>query len=244
MLTRHHVVLGLLCSFMIGSAIAEYDPVLAVLVIMGCGIGLILPDIHMKRPRTSMLRTAAWGIVQAGKWCCIPLMCMLYRRLLKTACEPGDKRLTHSVPGIVCYFVILSGIVCVLSLLLENYLTAPMVMAVPGGLLMGLLLHLAEDLCTRKGIAPFYPFDEMKIVGSIRPCDVFDNRIFRFHIYHGLVLFCFLVFLYTVHWPVSGLIGIGFLGIGICVVSMVCLAEVRIEHPENNVHDAGEVTAA
>jgi len=229
MLTRHHVLLGLLCSFIPGSVIAEFNPFLAVLIITGCGIGLILPDIHMKRPQKDSLLTVAWGIVQAGKWICLPVMCRLYRRLLKTACEPGDKRLTHSVLGILLYFSILSGIAYVLVLLFKNYLPVSLAMGFLGGLLIGMLIHLAEDLCTRKGITPVYPLNDTKIVGSIRPCDVLDNRILRFHIYHGTVLFFFVVFLYAVHSSVYELIACSFLGVGACVGSMIFLSEVSIE---------------
>jgi hypothetical protein len=240
MLTRHHIVLGLLCSFIPGSAIAESDPFLAILVITGSGIGLILPDIHMKRPKTSMLRTVAWCIVQTGKWICLPVMCRVYRRLVKTACEPDDKRLTHSVPGIFFYFSILSGIAYVLLLLFKNYIPVPMFMGFLGGLLTGMLLHLAEDLCTRKGITPIYPFDDTKIVGSIRPCDVLDNRILRYHIYHGTVLFFFLLFLSAAHWPVFDLAAVSILSFGICILSMVYKSDVRIELPENRIPDLAE----
>lgn len=244
MLTRHHVVLGLLCSFIPGSAIAETDPFLAILVIIGSGIGLVLPDIHMKRPRTSMLRTVAWWIVQTGTWICLPVMCRVYRWLLKTACEPDDKRLTHSLPGIFFYFSIFSGIAYVLLLLLKNYIPIPMVIGFLGGLLTGMLLHLAEDLCTRKGITPVYPFDGTKIVGSIRPCDVLDNRILRYHIYHGTVLFFFLLFLSAAHWPAFELAAVSILCIGICIISMVYKSDVRIELPENRVPDLAEGTSA
>ena len=229
MITRHHIILGLLCSFIPASIIAESDPFMAILLIAGTTIGLILPDIHMKRPQKNSLLTVAWGIVQAGKRICLPVMCRLYRGLLKTACEPGDKRLTHSVLGIFLYFSILSGIAYVLVLLFKNYIPVPKVMGFLGGLLMGMLLHLAEDLCTRKGITPCYPFNDTKIIGSIRPCDVLDNRILRYHIYHGTVLFFFLVFLYAIHWSVYELTACGFLGVGACVGSMVFLSEVSIE---------------
>ena len=233
MLTRHHVVLGLLCSFIPGSAIAESAPFLAILFIIGSGIGLILPDIHMKRPRTSMLRTVAWWIVRTGKWICLPVMCRGYRRLLKTACEPDDKRLTHSIPGIFFYFSMLTGIAYVLWLLFKNYIPVLLSVGFLGGLLTGMFLHLAEDLCTRKGITPLFPFDDTKIVGSIRPCDVLDNRILHFHIYHGTILFFFLVYLCAKHWPVFELAAVSTLGIGICIISMVYKSEVRIELLEN-----------
>jgi len=244
MLTRHHVVLGLLCSFIPGSAIAETDPVLAILFITGCGIGLVLPDIHMKRPRTSRFRMVAWWIVQTGTWICLPVMCRVYRRLLKTACEPDDKRLTHSIPGIFFYFSILSGIAYIPLFLFKNIIPAPMVMGFLGGLLTGMLLHLTEDLCTRKGITPVYPFDGTKIVGSIRPCDVLDNRILRYHIHHGTILFFFLVFLSAAHWPVFDLAAVSIAGMGICTLSMVYMSDVRIECSENRIPDLAEGISA
>jgi membrane-bound metal-dependent hydrolase YbcI (DUF457 family) len=244
MLTRHHVVLGLLCGFIPGSAIAESDPFLAVLVITGCGLGLILPDIHMKRPKTSMLRMVAWWIVRAGMWICLPVMCLVYRRLLKTACEPKDKRVTHSIPGIFFCFSIFSGIAYVLCLLLKNYIPVPMVMGFLGGLLIGMFLHLAQDLCTRKGITPFYPFDAAKIAGSIRPCDVLDNRILRYHGYHGAVLFLFLVLLYSAPWTVSELSAVTVIGMSVCLASMICPSDIRIERLKNQFPEPGVVISA
>jgi hypothetical protein len=50
-----------------------------------------------------------------------------------------------------------------------------MVMEFLGRLLIDMLLHLAEDLCTRKEIAPFHPFNDISITGTIRPCDTRDT---------------------------------------------------------------------
>jgi membrane-bound metal-dependent hydrolase YbcI (DUF457 family) len=244
MLTRHHVLLGLLCCLIPASAIAESDPALAILILAGCLTGLILPDVHMKRPRTNKLLAIPWGIVQLGKWICLPVMCLLYRRLLKIGCEPGDKRLTHSIPGCFFCFFIFSALAYVLHLVFRNDIPALAVVGFLAGLLTGLLLHLAEDLCTRKGITPFYPWNETKIVGSIRPCDVFDNRIFRFHVYHSAVLFFFLIFVYAGPWPVSGMIASSLAGVVICIVSMVYCSNVRIEHPRNTRPDTVDVIAA
>ncbi len=237
MLTRHHVLLGLLCSFIFGSAIAVFNPSLAVLVTAGAGIGVILPDIHMKRPKKSILLTIAWGIVQAGRLICMPVMCILYSRIFNIATEPGDKRLTHSIPGIFLYFTILAGIAYVLVSLFKNDIPVSLVMGFLGGILLGMFLHLAEDLCTRKGISPFYPMNDIKIFGSIRPCDVMDNRILRFHIYHGSILFFFLVFQFAMRWSGYYPIAFGFLGISICIVSMVCQSDVRITLKENRFSD-------
>jgi len=244
MLTRHHIVLGLLCSFILGSAIAVFDPFLAVLVTAGTAIGVILPDIHMKQPKKSIPLMIAWGIVQAGRLICIPVMGTLYSRFFNIAAEPGDKRLTHSIPGVFLYFTILAGIAYVLVSLFKNYIPVSLVMGFLGGILLGMLLHLAEDLCTRKGISPFYPLNDTRIFGSIRPCDVLDNRVLLFHIYHGSILFLFLIFQFAMNWSVYDRIAFGFLGIGMCIVSMVCQSDVRITLPENRFSDAREAITA
>jgi membrane-bound metal-dependent hydrolase YbcI (DUF457 family) len=244
MLTRHHLVLGLLCSFIFGSAIAVFNLSLAVLVIGGTGIGVILPDIHMKRPKKSILLMVAWVIVQAGSVICVPVMCALYSRFFKIAAEPGDKRLTHSIPGVFLYLTILAGIAYVLVFLFKNYIPVFLAMGFLGGILLGMLLHLAEDLCTRKGISPFYPLNDTRIFGSIRPCDVLDNRVLRFHLYHGSILSLFLVFQFAMNWSGYYLITFGFLSIGICVVSMVCQSDVRITLPENRFSDTREAITA
>lgn len=233
MITRQHLVLVLMCSIILSSAIAESDPLLALLVSIGAGIGAILPDIQMKRPGKNSLLTIAWGIVQAGKRTCIPVMCTVYRRLLKNPVAPDDKRLTHSIPGLFLYFILLAAIAYVPVLLLKNALPVIPVMGLLAGLLSGMLLHLAEDLCCRKGISPFYPFNDTMIFGSIRPCDVLDVRITGFHVYHGTVLFFFLVIQYAVHLPVYEMIALSMISIGLCVGSMIWQSEIRIELPEN-----------
>ena len=198
----------------------------------------------MKRPKKSNLLMIAWGIVQAGRLICIPVMCILYRRFFKIIAETDDKRLTHSIPGVFLYFTILAGIAYIPVFFFKNYIPVTLLMGLLGGILLGMFLHLAEDLCTRKGISPFYPLNNIRIFGSIRPCDVLDNRILRFHIYHGSILFLFLVFQFAMNWSVYYLITCSFLGIGICIVSMVCQSDVRISSPENRFSDTREAIPA
>ena len=198
----------------------------------------------MKRPKKSILLTIAWGIVQAGRLICIPVMCTLYGRIFNIAAEPGDKRLTHSIPGVFLYFTILTGIAYLLVSLFKSYIPVSLVMGFLGGILLGMLLHLAEDLCTRKGISPLYPLNDTRIFGSIRPCDVLDNRVLRFHIYHGSILFFFLVFQFAMNWSGYYPIAFGFLGIGICNVSMVCQSDVRVMLQETGFSDTRQAIAA
>jgi membrane-bound metal-dependent hydrolase YbcI (DUF457 family) len=230
MITRHHIVLALICGFISGSAIAGFDPLLLLVILAGTGVGAILPDIHMKRPKKTCLLTVAWYIVHAGRQICIPVMCGFYRLIPGVRIRPDDKRLTHSVPGILLYFTIFAGIVGIILVLCGNRIPVLPVMAFLEGLLMGMLFHLAEDLCTRKGIAVFYPFTTTGIHGSIRPCDLYDNRIPRFHIQHGSVLVVFLFLMWAAPALADDLLLLGLLGVVACIGSMVCQSEIRIEY--------------
>jgi hypothetical protein len=112
------------------------------------------------------------------------------------------------------------------------------------GLLSGMLLHLAEDLCCRKGITPFSPFHDTVIFGSIRPCDVLDVRITGYHVYHATVLFFFLVIDYAINASASEKIAMGIFAIAVCQLSMIWQSEVRIRLLENSGADTGEEMAA
>jgi len=241
MITRHHLMLVLICSMIPCSAIVKFDPFLAVMVAVGACIGAVLPDVQMKRPKDSPLRIIAWGIVQAGRRICMPVICIVFQRFFKTPAKSDDKRLTHSITGFFLYFLILAAIAYILVLIFQKEIPGYLFMGLFAGLLSGLLLHLAEDLCCRRGILPFYPFSDTMIYGSIRPCDFLDKRILGFHIYHGIVLFFFLVFLDAFHLPVFETIAVSMVTIGICVVTMVLQSEIRIGFPENRTSDTQEV---
>lgn len=229
MITRHHVLLGLLCAILPGSVIAESDPLLALVVTAGICTGIILPDIHMSRPKRNIPLTFAWGIVQGARMLCVPVMTTVYQVLPGTPCGPHDKRLTHSLPGVMWYGALLAGLACLAIVLAGDLIPALPVAGFLGSLLFGMLLHLAQDMCTRKGITPFFPFSAIKIAGSIRPCDIFDPRIPRFHACHGLVLALFLVLLYTVHGPLPYLLLCSGFAIGICIAYMLGVSEIGID---------------
>lgn len=171
----------------------------------------------------------------------MPVICIVYQRCFKTPAKSDDKRLTHSIIGIILYFLILVVIVYVPVFLFQQEIPVYLVTGLFAGLLFGMLLHLAEDSCCRRGILPFYPFSDLMIYGSIRPCDFLDKRILGFHIYHGIVLFFFLIFLDAFHLPVFETIAISMLSIGICIVTMVLQSEIRIGFPENRISDIHEV---
>lgn len=241
MITRQHLLLVLLCSVILGSTLADYDPALAVLVATGAVTGAILPDIQMKRPKSNPLRTIAWLIAQIGRRVCTPFMCTLYRRLFSLECRPDDKWLTHSVPGFFLSFLLLSAAAFVPVVLFPQEIPVLSVMGFLAGIFFGMLLHLAQDLCCRKGIALFYPFNDIKIYGSIRPCDVIDRRITGFYVYHATVLFFFLLIQSAAHLAMYEMIAFGLLSITLCVVSMIWQSDVRIGLPEKRIADNQEI---
>lgn len=241
MITRHHVMLVLLCSMIVSSAIMIADPLMAFLLSAGAVIGAILPDVQMKRPKDSPLRTVGWAAVRAGRFICMPGICFVFAKVLGTPAKTDDKRVTHSLVGLLLYFLILSGIATSIACILPTGISAFPLTALLSGVLLGALIHLAEDMCCRRGVMPFYPFSDLMVYGSIRPCDVLDKRILGFHVYHGMVLFFFLVFLDAVTLPLSGLLVFSFFAIGTCVLSMAWQSGVRAGERENRVPDGNEV---
>lgn len=227
MITRHHVVLALVCSLIIGIAVVPSSPVLFVMLAFGTCIGAILPDIQMKKPKTICSRLLAWYIVQFTKTACVPLICRCYRVLPGFRAGTCDKRLTHSIPGILLVTSILAGIIYC-SAALAGTPPPDYAKAFLAGAFLGMVLHLAEDLCTRKGIAPLFPLCDLRITGSIRPCDTSDRRIMHFHVQHCSILILFLLLCAAGKIPGGFILPAGLAGTMACTVSMISLSSVRI----------------
>jgi UDP-N-acetylmuramyl pentapeptide phosphotransferase/UDP-N-acetylglucosamine-1-phosphate transferase len=154
-------------------------------------------------------------------------LCRIYQFLGFPVKEPADKRLTHSLPGIL-----FMGGSAVLLLFIPVLLVFPAYTTEAGlfmcGLFLGMGLHLAEDLCTRKGISPFFPFSQVMIAGSIRPCDRTDPRIGWYHLQHGAVLLAILACEgYGILSPALAL-PISFAGIAACLGFMVYSSDITV----------------
>jgi len=228
MITRHHVALTLLCSMIPAGIIFSFDPVTAGLVILGTALGAILPDIHMHRSKSSRMRRIPWAIVQAGRVLCIPLMQAMYRKIFAIETDPLDKRMTHSIPGILFYslgFTIISG-----GFVLLFPSRIPLIAAIgfTGGIMMGMILHLMEDMCTKKGIFPTFPFSESRVAGSIRPCNTEDPRITEFHILYATMAGGFLSITFTLGVPAMDILPEGIAVMGLCVGLMIWMSDVQI----------------
>jgi len=228
MITRHHVALTLLCSMIPAGIIFSFDPVTAVLVIMGTAIGAIIPDIHMHRSKSSRIRRIPWAIARAGWMICIPLMQALYRTIFGIDTDPLDKRLTHSLPGILIYSLVFALGTGGLVLLFPSPIPLIAAIGFAGGIMMGMVLHLAEDMCTKKGIFPAFPFSERCVAGSIRPCNTEDPRITEFHILYITIAGGFLSIMFMMGVPATDIVPEGMSVMALCVGSMLYMSDIHV----------------
>ena len=228
MITRHHLALALMCALLISSSLLPFDPVTLLMIIAGSCTGAILPDFQMRKPKRIGLLTCAWLIARFSRVICVPAMCSLYSRILPVAPDAGDKRLTHSLSGISFILIIVSGIVLIPVLLTGNGTFLSLSRFFLAGLILGMGLHLAEDLCTLRGISPFFPFSSCTLSGSIRSCNTADRRIARFQAHHALVLGTFLVLHATGILPAPFLQEMCLPGLCVLLGGMIHLSDVTL----------------
>ncbi|MCK9630618.1 MAG: metal-dependent hydrolase [Methanoregula sp.] len=228
MITRHHIALTILCTLILCSALVPASPAIILVICTGACTGAILPDIQMKKPQHFQARMFAWFISRFGSTVCAPLMCPIYQRMTGLTFDSGDKRLTHSVFGVVFLWATFAVFLLVPVSLLMNRAALEISAAFLVGAMLGLVLHLVEDLCTRKGITPLFPFSTTKISGSIRPCDTNDRRIAQFHYYYGSVAGIILGFHYLWTWQGFSVMPVCLFGLCSCLWMMVWLSDVEI----------------
>jgi len=229
MITRHHVALTILCTLILCSVLVPSDPFPILVICAGACTGAILPDIQMKKPEGFRTRSAAWLVSRFTRIIFTPLLCRLYHALRARTCDPGDKRLTHSIPGILFLWAAFSTILLVPAFII-NSTALSLSAAFLCGTLLGLVLHLIEDMCTRKGITPLFPFSTTMVSGSIRPCDTTDQRIAQFHFYHCSVAGIIFGFQYIESWQGAASVPLCLFGIGSCLGMMIWSSDVTISH--------------
>ncbi len=232
MITRHHLGLAFGSMLILYFPVIFADFVVLAAIASGVCIGVVLPDIQMKKPRTFRALSLAWILVQVFKRTVLYLNIHLYQYIFRIQPESDDKRLTHSLPGVV----FLTGmIVCILVIIMWAFpapLATHSLKFFLAGIIAGLVFHFLEDTCTKKGMYPFYPFNETyHISGSIQPCNTKDPRIRLFHI-QAIAIVVAIILLYGsglcpeyLKWPVS------VSAMGICILLMIYKAEVRVVCP-------------
>lgn len=233
MITRHHLGLAFGSMSILYFPLFSVDPLAFAAISAGVCTGVVLPDIQMKRPRQIKALFLAWLLVQVFKKTVLNLYLFLYRRTLGMNPHAEDKRLTHSLPGLLFLTGMLGYPIILILWMFPEDPGLHQLRIFLAGIIMGLLLHFMEDICTKKGVYPFYPFSETcRIAGSIRPCSREDPRIRLFHITLALVIIAIFLLYCTgicpdfLKWPVS------IAALGSCTVLMLYLADVRIHIPE------------
>lgn len=238
MITRHHLTLVLMCTLILGVAIYPSDVIQLGMLAAGSCAGAVLPDIHMKKPKRTGLRTIAFYISRFTILFCSPVLIRLCHAVNGMSLSPSDKRLSHSVPGIFIIGSMVAGFFIIPFFLFRFGLVPPLVLAFVAGVLAGLAFHLIEDSCTRKGFFPLFPFYTMKISGSIRPCDRTDSRIAQYHFHHCSIIIVIIGLHLVSVWPQSISLLLSLFGLFSCLTMMVWFSDVRIEiscqQPENS----------
>jgi len=229
MITRHHLVLALMCSLILGIAVFPSAPGALAALAGGACIGAVLPDIHMTKPKRRGFRTITWYITRFSACICIPALCQAYYAFWEMNLCPSDKRLTHSVPGSMFIGVTVIAIAAVPVLLLGPSPMSVILLAFISGILSGLILHFMEDICTRKGVTPFFPFSSVKIAGSIRPCDRTDSRIAQYHVHHCWMAVVVIGLHSAGHWTEPLSLSVSLIALALCLGLMVWFSDVHIE---------------
>ncbi|MGA2917452.1 metal-dependent hydrolase [Methanoregula sp.] len=227
MITRHHLSLTLLCTLILCCAFFRGSLILGGLGVTGALAGSILPDTQMKKPSQLRLLTLAYNLTRFTDKVSVPVMRGIYGLILRDRFEPTDKRLTHSIPGIFFIFLSVATLLVIPAVMGGNSAIIIAVLAFLAGLTLGLGLHMVFDLCTRKGVFPFFPFSPLRIKGSIRPCDTTDHRIWDFHIV-GLVILAAVVVLILAGPSTAGFVlPAGLLGSCAFIGIMILLSGIR-----------------
>ncbi|PKL69851.1 MAG: hypothetical protein CVV30_00290 [Methanomicrobiales archaeon HGW-Methanomicrobiales-1] len=228
MITRHHVALVIFCTLILCGALVPSAPFLILVICLGACTGAILPDIQMKKPHGVQIMTVGWMVTRFSSILCTPVICWLYHALSGRSFHDGDKRLTHSVPGILLLWLVLAVVLLVPVFTLMGSATRYLAAAFLCGVMFGLILHLLEDMCTRKGITPLFPFSTTKVSGSIRPCDTSDRRIAQFHFYHCSVAGIIVGFQFLGNWQGITSIPVCIFALGSCLGMMVWSSDINI----------------
>ena len=229
MITRHHLILVLMCTLIMGVAFFPSDVIHLGMLAAGSCAGAVLPDVHMKKPKQAGLRTIAFYLSRFTVFFCSPVLIRLCHAVNGLSLNPSDKRLSHSVPGIVIIGGMVAGISVAPFLLFHLTPVPPLLIALVAGVLAGLTFHLIQDSCTRKGFSPLFPFSFMQISGSIRPCDRSDTRIAKFQFHHCSMAAAIVVLHPAELLPGSTSVLLSLLALCSCIAMMIWLSDVRIE---------------
>jgi membrane-bound metal-dependent hydrolase YbcI (DUF457 family) len=244
LITRHHLTLALLCTLILAIAGVPGTPWLAGVAIAGAVLGSVLPDIHMKRPSRLRLLTVAWCITRFSERACMPVLKLLSKRCLDLPIADGDKRAAHSLAGLVFTIATIAVLVYIPVILVPGPVSPVLAGTFLSGVLIGLVLHLIADMCTKKGITPFFPFSTVQVSGTIRPCNPDDWRIAGYHAGLCIVLVVLVTLTGNGGYPAPAGMMVVIPGLAACICAMLCCSQVRVTKDESGSGTGTEVPGA
>jgi hypothetical protein len=204
-------------------------------------LGSVLPDIHMKKPSRTRLLTAAYYISRFSERACMPVMKFLFRNLFHIPLADRDKRAAHSLTGLVFIFTTIAGGVGISRFIAGNLIPMADAETFLTGIGLGIVFHMIADMCTKKGITPFFPFSMIQIAGSIRPCNPEDLRIAWYHTGLCLVLILMVAVTGSGRYPETSRELIALLGLSLCLGSMLYFSQTRMKKAETGIEVTTDV---
>jgi hypothetical protein len=229
MITRHHLCLACGGTLILFLPLVFKNPFLLPVVIGGVCIGVVLPDIQMRRPGRISVLYPSWLLVRIFKLTILRFYISLCGRLFAVQPVPEDKRLTHSLPGLFFLTGLIVSVIFFITVVFPSIPGLHFMRVFLAGIIVGLLFHFLEDICTKKGLCLMYPFNETyRISGSIRSCNKEDFRIRHFHILTCLAIAVVTLFYGIILCPeyLKWLVSTG--AVTACTVMMLYYADVRI----------------
>jgi membrane-bound metal-dependent hydrolase YbcI (DUF457 family) len=244
LITRHHITLALLCTLILAIAGVPGTPWLAGIVIAGSILGSVLPDIHMKRPSRLRLLTFAWCITRFSERVCMPVIKRLSKQFLDMPITDGDKRVSHSLAGLVFTIATIAVIAFIPVIVAGEFVSPVLAETFLSGVLIGLVLHMIADMCTKKGITPFFPFSTVQVSGTIRPCNPDDWRIAGYHAGLCIVLIVLVTLTGNGGYPAPARTMVAILGLAAGICAMLCCSQVRVTKGETESGTGTEIPGA
>lgn len=192
MLGKHHLLITTLTVGAIVAPLVYIAPTAVGIVIIAAMIGGLLPDADssnaaifhrdvsgFSKDTRSLLGMVSWTFPVFGyttKYFIHVPAVHLYDALLDADVTVKHRGLLHSIIGVVTTTALLGiyaaigwyGLVSAMDVgRALPYQTIVYILVFLSGLLLGQLLHLLEDSCTKSGVKWLYPFSTKKLWGSI-----------------------------------------------------------------------------
>jgi membrane-bound metal-dependent hydrolase YbcI (DUF457 family) len=177
MLAEDHLKLSVFSSVILFGWLIFQNAMIFAAILGGVVIGCFLPDTDLPKSKIDSMKGIAgfFGII--SKHILNPLVTLIFEFLLKQPIDQRHRGITHTIYGILTYCLLIE--VISLPILFWSGMWGSFIIYsfFVFGLLFGGILHLMEDSCTKTGITPFYPLNQIKkYSGNISTFDPNERR--------------------------------------------------------------------